>query len=82
MPAKTQEEYCEALDEQGEKRVRELKASGAFSDKHLAWVNLWLENKKRTDGPQRKNAKKIGKKNHLKFHAKLIISLNGHYLLH
>ena len=50
MPAKTQEEYCETLDEQGEKRVRELKASGAFSDKHLAWVNLWLENKERTDG--------------------------------
>ncbi len=36
MPAKTHEEYCEALDEQGEKRVRELKASGTFSDKHLA----------------------------------------------
>jgi len=26
MPAKTQEEYCEAPDEQGEKRIRGLKA--------------------------------------------------------
>jgi len=49
MPAKTQEEYCEALDEQGEKRVRELKAQGSFSDRHLKWVDLWLENKERAD---------------------------------
>ena len=49
MPAKTQEKYCEALDEQGEKRVRELKAQGSFSDRHLKWVDLWLENKERAD---------------------------------
>jgi len=30
MPAKTFEGFWEALDELGEKRVRELKASGAY----------------------------------------------------
>jgi len=30
MPAKTFEGFWEALDAQGEKKVRELKASGAY----------------------------------------------------
>jgi len=39
MPAKTFEGFWEALDKQGEKRVRELKASGAYGYR-LDWVNL------------------------------------------